>query len=487
MANDLAGDLTIKGQIDVGGTLRSSIDYDGDADWVAVDFVAGATYRITMDGTSGTGSLAYALIHSIRDSDGAHIAGSSNAGGLNGTAETWFTATETGTHYIDARATYNSGSTYNLRVTEMTDDIGSDASSAAALAVGGRATGSIDTLTDTDWFAATLEAGETYRVKVLGSESEDGTLARPMLAGIFEPDGDLVPYTVQAATGEGLNTDWLYTATESGVFHFAAGGHLHHRGTYAIELNQALTLRGSEGADWLTVPEGADLISVDGGTGRDMLSFVNLPGAQGHGVGVDLDANTATLFAASRTIDLVSIEDATGTGYADIFLGSDRAEIFRGLGGDDLFYGSDGGADVYQGGDGSDTLSYESSHAAVSVSLLKGTGWMGDARKDVISDIENLIGTAHDDFIWGDNSDNRLEGGLGDDTIVGNGGDDVILAGEGHDTIIFTGNRADYNVVQDGTRTEVTHLADGVDGHDIIDNAEVLRFTDGDMMLGDIV
>ena len=69
----------------------------------------------------------------------------------------------------------------------------------------------------------------------------------------------------------------------------------------------------------------------------------------------------------------------------------------------------------------------------------------------------------------------------GDDIIEGADGDDYILAGFGTDTIVFSGNRADYTIVQDGIRTEVTDNV-GNNGHDIIGHAEILRFADGDLI-----
>lgn len=483
VSNELSDDVTTQGRILVDGSLRSSLDYRGDRDWVAVDFVAGETYRVTMSGIkTGGGTLVDPLIYSIRDANGVHITGTSSRGGPSGDPEVWFTATETGTHFIDAREGRDSGSSYTLRVQSIVDDFGSDAASAGALIVGGSVSGSIDAPTDTDWFAAALVAGETYRVRVLGQESGDGTILRPLLAGIYEPDGDLVPFTVQAGTGASRNTEWFYTATESGIFHFAAGGHLNHRGTYVVELTQMLTLRGTEEDDWLTVPGNAELRAVHGSTGRDMLSFAEFPGSAGQGVAVDLDADTATLFAASSRINLFSIEDVTGSLFDDVFRGSDRAEIFRGLGGNDLFFGSDGGVDVYDGGGGSDTLSFALSDAAVRVSLLRGTGWSGDARGDKISGIENLIGTSHDDFIWGDHGINRLEGGAGDDTLVGNDGDDYILGGNGTDTAVFSGNQSDYSISRSGLRTDVIDTI-GNDGHDVLGHVEILRFADGELIL----
>lgn len=50
------------------------------------------------------------------------------------------------------------------------------------------------------------------------------------------------------------------------------------------------------------------------------------------------------------------------------------------------------------------------------------------------------------------------------------------------DVVVFSGNRADYTITQDGIPTGVIDNVGG-DGHDIIGHAEVLRFADGDFIL----
>ncbi|GAB5436660.1 beta strand repeat-containing protein [Falsiruegeria mediterranea] len=244
----------------------------------------------------------------------------------------------------------------------------------------------------------------------------------------------------------------------------------------------ASPVQGTDADDWLTLP--ADwrlgLRQIDGGDGTDMMSFAGLDG----GIYANTTTGQANSGFASAPFDLImtSIENVTGTSHADIFNGSDRAEVFRGLGGQDTFYGSHAGADTYQGGGGNDTLTYIQSGEGVSASLFRGRGWSGDAEGDLISEIENLTGTNHDDFLWGDHGDNSLTGGHGDDEIVGAGGDDYILAGHGTDTIIYSGNRSDYTILQNGIRTEVIDTL-GRDGHDVIGHAEVLQFADGDFIL----
>jgi Ca2+-binding RTX toxin-like protein len=149
-----------------------------------------------------------------------------------------------------------------------------------------------------------------------------------------------------------------------------------------------------------------------------------------------------------------------------------------------MFHAAGDGTGSYDGGSGVDMVSYSQSTAGVSASLFRGIGWTGDAEGDSYTGIESLTGSGYADTLWGDNADNELHGGHGDDTIIGNGGNDYILAGFGVDVIVFSSSRAEYQIVQSGFRAEVTHLNDGVDGHDIIAHAEVLRFADGDLQLG---
>ena len=58
---------------------------------------------------------------------------------------------------------------------------------------------------------------------------------------------------------------------------------------------------------------------------------------------------------------------------------------------------------------------------------------------DVLSSIENVIGSNDGDVITGSNADNTLSGESGDDVLNGQGGDDLLLGGEGSDTFTFEG------------------------------------------------
>ena len=53
-------------------------------------------------------------------------------------------------------------------------DIAADTTTTAAVAVGGSATGEIETADDKDWFEVELEAGRTYQFDLQGAPSDNG-------------------------------------------------------------------------------------------------------------------------------------------------------------------------------------------------------------------------------------------------------------------------------------------------------------------------
>ena len=57
---------------------------------------------------------------------------------------------------------------------------------------------------------------------------------------------------------------------------------------------------------------------------------------------------------------------------------------------------------------------------------LSVTGPQVGAGNDILTNIENLRGSAGDDHLTGDGNDNVLEGGPGNDTLNGGGGYDTV-------------------------------------------------------------
>src|SRR5256885_1645992 len=93
--------------------------------------------------------------------------------------------------------------------------------------------------------------------------------------------------------------------------------------------------------------------------------------------------------AASDTYN--TIENLTGSAFADTLTGDANANVLDGGAGDDTLIGG-AGADTLIGGAGIDTASYAPSTTAVTANLGTPASNTGDAAGDSYSGIENLTG-----------------------------------------------------------------------------------------------
>ena len=485
VVDDFPADATTTGRVTLDTPATGELEAANDQDWFAIELQAGEQYRIDLEGQrTDKGTLPDPYLRGVIDGSGTVVNGSQDDdSGIGYNSRIWITAETDGLHHVVAAGYGSNFGTYTLTMQQVSDDFSAATDTTGRVTVGGQAIGSIDTPNDTDWFAVELTEGVAYRVDLRGDSTNGGDLPYTQLLNMRDSNGDTILSTSNRYGGQGFDSRSEFMATETGTHYIVAAAAGPHVGSYTLQVAELVSVTGGDGDDWLSLPGtgSAGLFSIDGNTGTDTMSFAGLD------AGIRVDTHTdrvvSTQGSAPFDLEMDSIENVTGTSHDDVFRGSDRAETFRGLGGRDTFYGSDGGRDVYVGGSGIDMLSYFYSGEGVSVSLLRGRGFVGDARRDVISEVENLAGTLHDDFLWGDHRNNRIEGLNGDDVIAGNGGNDYILAGIGTDVIIFSGNQADYTITRDGIRTDVIDSVAGRDGHDVIGHAEILRFADGDLML----
>ena len=204
-------------------------------------------------------------------------------------------------------------------------------------------------------------------------------------------------------------------------------------------------LVGNDEANRLEGGAGAD--RLDGGGGIDWVSYqlsdaavtVNL--AEGAGEGGDAQGDVIT-----------HAENVTGSAHGDVLWGDDNANRLEGAGGDDqlggrggddVLAGGDGddllfgstGADRLEGGAGYDVLTYERSDAGVTINLGAGTQTGSYAQGDLITGIEQVVGSDYRDVLTGDDEANVLNGIGGDDELRGNDGDDVLEGGAGADRL----------------------------------------------------
>lgn len=329
-------------------------------------------------------------------------------------------------------------------------------------------------------------AGDTYISieGLLGSDHADilmGNDAANLLSGGGGDDtltGGLGADTLIGGAG----FDWAdYSAATSGVgvnlstpaqnAGFAAGDDLRDiEGIIGSDFNDTLIgaaageyligglgrdlLRGEGGADTLMGGDGDD--TLIGGVGSDVLNG---------GAGIDWASYE---FAGSIRIDLenlllssgeaagdsyISIEGLIGSGGADTLAGDgDGNRLAGGSGndsllgraGDDSLWGDDGddtlngglGADALFGGAGFDFASYTAASSGVNADLATPAANTAEAAGDTYSQIDGILGSAHDDTLLGDAAANWLEGGLGADLLDGRGGADTLYGGDGNDTFM---------------------------------------------------
>lgn len=159
-----------------------------------------------------------------------------------------------------------------------------------------------------------------------------------------------------------------------------------------------------------------------------------------------------------------------GGGGNDRIDGGDGSDTLFGQEGDDTFTPGAGRDYVYGGsstGDsGIDTVSYANYGSGVLVSLVNGYGYqqsLGNADRDDLHGIENIIGSAYDDTLGGDNKVNRIMGGDGKDTLDGWGGDDYLDGGDGDDTLFGSGGN---DTLIGGDGDDELH---GIEGTDTLD------------------
>ncbi len=193
-------------------------------------------------------------------------------------------------------------------------------------------------------------------------------------------------------------------------------------------------------------------------------------------------------FAAGDT--LTDINNLIGSDYVDTLAGNANPNTFRGGLGDDIFNGGAGddtleggaGGDTLDGGDGADEVSYSNSANGVRVDLTiaeaqpdfetNSFGFAetqgGDAVGDIISNVENILGSNQGDWLTGDENANRLLGGAGNDRLEGGAGADILIGGADADTLV-------------GGADADTYLFGSGDGTDTItDDGGAIVFLQGD-------
>jgi Ca2+-binding RTX toxin-like protein len=234
---------------------------------------------------------------------------------------------------------------------------------------------------------------------------------------------------------------------------------------------------GFESNDVLMHSGGND--RFDGGTGIDTVDYSNLVGVGLFlvGVSVDLERGIGTDGTGGRDsyVDVENVvgsmyrDDIAGNGLAnvldggrgndnvsgrdgnDTLYGREGSDTLSGDAGDDTLSGGDGndtmrggagndtftdnaGTDTFDGGAGIDTADYSAADEGVVASFVP---IPLASPTDTYQNVENLRGSAFDDWLIGDANVNAIIGAGGHDTIEGGGGADNLDGGTGTDSLTY--------------------------------------------------
>ena len=271
-------------------------------------------------------------------------------------------------------------------------------------------TGNIARVGDEDWIAIKLTEGNTYTITT-GGDTAEGRLNDSVLK-LMDGKGGLIAINDDKDGAKGMLGSELEFAPEVGS------------GTQVYFISVSSNTE-NPGATNIT---GAYTVSV---------MEVALP-PEGEGADIEATSNDA-----HKLVGTADGESIAGMGGNDVLIGGGGDDTLSGGAGNDLLNGGpgadkiNGGAHTYdEMGNGGDTITYYGSPMGVTINLRAGVASGGDAEGDELgADIENVIGSAHDDSLTGTRGDNSIWGRGGNDALVGDRGTDKLYGGAGDDTL----------------------------------------------------
>jgi len=479
---DAAGGTTTTYALQIGDEAQGQLS-TSDHDWYRINLVSGQTYSIVLTGIGANNCTDTYL--RLYDSTGSSLLSSDDDGlpGLNSLIT--FTASSTGTYYIDA-AGYGSSNTgtYAVSVTS-----GSRASLDYFMGAG-----VIDT--DQSWSTPGNGATVTFGFRQT-SNGEQATFSqvtsaqKTAIQAILAAYAEMLNVTFTAVNPSGYTDNATILFSDYSA-NDGAGAYAYYPGSTAAS--------SSDGDVWLNTSVSTSSLPIGSYSYFAIMHEVghalglSHPGLYNAAVGVSITyANDAQFTQDSHQYTIMSYfaETYTGAnfgGYADTPMLYDIYALQQIYGanaatrsGDNIYGFNCNVGGVYDftsnttpalciwDGGGTDMLDMSGSSAAQTISLVAGTfssvvGGTSNISIAYGATIENATGGSGADTIYGNSVANTLQGGNGNDTLYGEDGDDTLLHGNlGNDTV-YGGNGND--TIRGGQGDDV--LLHGNLGNDII-------------------
>jgi hypothetical protein len=303
-SDDFSDNTSTTGSITVGGSRSGVVNIDGDRDWFRIALIGGQTYRFNLDGTT-LSDPTLALLNA----SGSRLAFNDDFSGRN--SQITFTATTSGTYFLDAGA-YSSGTgsytllAANTTPVRTTDDVAGNASTSARITAGGSRTGVVNFNGDRDWFRIALTAGRTYRFNLNGNSLADPTLA------LLSASGSQLAFNDDY---NGRNPQITFTAATTGTYFLEAGAFSSGTGSYTLLAADTTPVRTTDDV------AGNAATSAQIAVGGSRSGVVNF-NADHDWFRISLSAGRSYTFSAvgsSLRDPTVSLRDANGNqrGFAD--------------------------------------------------------------------------------------------------------------------------------------------------------------------------